>query len=574
MIINTQTNEKEDVMKIDEDRKRLKQDNNLKWIGRDLNANDMLIVYKWDIDNLRQDYFILSSLIPSDFAEEVLSKKLISNVIENVWPEPAAYSTSEENIVKYFRWGINEDLYGAEPLVIGRQFSQIKESYFEISEEFRLFHNLYHDQSADKYIKIDDAGNEEIVAIVNQHEVQIRYKEIRQFLAVKEMYLSMLFEFNEYSKYTLEELELNETNPEFSRQDLMFWRHGYYGKTPFEEFSSDSRLRGRRLIEPLPKSKSGFGDFSNRSDQYEEFIIDVDEDGNEISHTCNPDKLENLGKNPDDPCKYTPVYFRKQVLDKYYNETGKYRVEDSMVSCASLWSMKIDNDHTDKVCVLLSDLGISLPYTEQRHWKSHNISPGGGVSRSFFERNFEGKWVNSDLPDHLFKQNYRELQRVCEEYLGWQILKPLKTDDEYRINRLRVLTVDEESHFKDSILDLAIILIERLNVKCLKQLIPANIDKSSDRSIKLLESVLNSYNVINTAQHISFLQNLWDLRSTRGGSHPSFLDDPRYKRASDYFDLENLNRPEAFNKILGKAVEFLTFLISVVESGKFSNQTL
>ena len=38
--------------------------------------------------------------------------------------------------------------------------------YSEISEEFRLFHNLYHDSEKDEYIKIDDEGNEHLVAVV------------------------------------------------------------------------------------------------------------------------------------------------------------------------------------------------------------------------------------------------------------------------------------------------------------------------------------------------------------------------------------------------------------------------
>ena len=82
----------------------------------------------------------------------------------------------------------------------------MEENYVEISEEFRFFHSLYHDKETDKYIKIDDAGHKHEVVIVKPNEVQIRLKEIRQFLAVKEMYLSLLFEFNEYSRYSLEEL--------------------------------------------------------------------------------------------------------------------------------------------------------------------------------------------------------------------------------------------------------------------------------------------------------------------------------------------------------------------------------
>ena len=193
-------------MSIASDWERLSQKHNLEWIGRDLKATEMVTVVRWNLENLRQDYFILGGLIPSNLVEDILSGEHISDVIENVWSEPAAYRLDQESPVKYFRWGVDEDMYGSEPLVVGRRFRRMKENYFEISEEFRLFHNLYHDRKTDTYIKIDDAGNEETIVIIKPNEVQIRLKEIRQFLAVKEMCLSILFEFNEYSRYSLEEL--------------------------------------------------------------------------------------------------------------------------------------------------------------------------------------------------------------------------------------------------------------------------------------------------------------------------------------------------------------------------------
>ena len=563
-------------MSIVADRERLLQKHNLEWIGRELKAPDMVTVVRWDLENLRQDYFILGGLIPSNLVEEILSEQHISDGrIENVWTEPAAYRPPGGSEVEYFRWGVEENMYGSEPLVIGRQFSKMKENYFEISEEFRLFHNLYHDKETNTYIKIDDAGNETIVAIVKPDEVQIRLKEIRQFLAIKEMYLSMLFEFNEYSEYSLQELGLSDVEHKFKRDGFIFWRHGYWGKTGTyrKGFQSDSRLRGRRIIEPLPKSKSGFGDFADEPEQYAEFIIDVDENGDGVYHTCDPYKvIELLGGNADAASKYTIVHFRKQVLDKYYNEPSKYTVEDSMVSCG-LWNMKIDNHDPDKVCVFLGELGI-LPYVEQCHWSQpqYNIPPEGGVSETFYRRMVQGEWANSDQPDILFKQNYDELQRVCEECLGWQLLKPLGPGDEYRFQRLRILTVNEESHFKDLVSDLTIILIEALNEKRLKDLIPTDQQQSIKRGIGRLEYVLGVQALEDVGKHIVFLRSLWDLRTTRSGSHLEILDDKRYERASAHFDLENLDRQEAFTKILEEAMEFLNFLIVVVQSGKLGDK--
>ena len=259
-----------------------------------------------------------------------------------------------------------------------------------------------------------------------------------------------------------------------------------------------------KIVQSLVKI-SGFGDFAE-GPKYVEFIVDVDDDGDEVRYTCNPYKLKRVsGENPDAPWDLTPVHFRKQVLDRYYNEPDKYTVKDSRMECG-MWGLKIDNHDFDKVCVLLRDLGISLPYAEQLHWQAHNIPPEGGVSETFYRRMVLGEWADSDQPDLLFKQSYDELQRVCDECLGWQLLKSLGSGDEYRLKRLRVPTVDEESHFKDSVLDLANLLIERLNEKRLEDLIPVKAREEIKRGIHRLEYVLDSRKVKGAEKHIIFLQ--------------------------------------------------------------------
>ena len=132
---------------------------------------------------------------------------------------------------------------------------------------------------------------------------------------------------------------------------------------------------------------------------------------------------------------------------------------------------------------------------------------------------------------------------------------------------MRIPTVEEESHFKGLVTDLASILIERLNEKSLKDLIPVNNRKEIKRGINLLEYVLDSRNIKDIKKHIIFLRSLWDLRTTRSSAHPEILGKKEYERAAAYFDLDNLNRKEAFTKILGEAVELLDFLNSVVHSG-------
>lgn len=560
-------------MSIVADRKQLSQEHNLERIRRDPKATEMVTVYWCPQESIKIHCFIFGGLIPSNLVEEILSGQHLSDVIENVRPEPAAYRPPGESEIKYLRWGSKEDRYGAEPLVICRGFS-VKEGYLEISEEFRLFHNLYHDKEKNTYIKIDDAGSEKTVAIVKPDEVQIRCQEIRQFLAIKEMYLSMLFQFEECSRYSLEALGLNDVEPEFKRDGLVYWRHDYCGETGTyrKGFQSDSRLKGRKLIKPLQKSKSGFGDFAEGR-KYVKFIIDVDDNGDAVYHTCDPYKLsDRFGKNSGIASKYTIVHFRKQVLDKYYNEPGKYTVSDSKVCYPSLWSMRIDNHNPEKVCVFLDDLGISLPYVEQCHWSQpqYNIPPEGGVSETFHRRMFLGEWASSDQPDHLFKQGYEQLQKACDEYLGWQLLKPLSSGDEYHLRRLRIPVNDEQCHFDDLVQDLQTTLIESIDVKGLKQLLPEaeRENLKGKRSIESLEEVLSFHSVENVNHRISFLQKLQTLRS-KGSGHRKGSD---YQRIANYFGVDSLGQREAFVEILKQALDVVEFFTSVVRSGTLNDK--
>ena len=489
-------------MSIDADRKKLLQEQRWEEIRSERQPHDFITVHKPINDGTPIDCFIYCALIPPNQIEEILSKTKIWDALEIFDGLPNAFGSGLQDIeeqeeqVEYFRYGTEN---GLEPLIISRYFGGIKTPYDEISEEFRHFHNLYHNRETDEYTKIDDAGNEEKIAIVRPDEVRIRLKEIRQFLAIKEMYLSILFEFNEYSTYPLQELGLNKEDPQFKRDHLMCWRYNRLDTSSYDRFRSESTLRGRKLIKPLEKSKSDFGDFAFAKERkYVEFIIDIDENGDEINYTCDPVKLNHYDNNPGAPSDLTPVHFRKNVLDKYYNEPSKYTVGDSMLQCASLWGLKIDNHSPDRVIVLLRDL-CSLPYAEQRHWRTHNISPEGGVSSTFYKRNVEGEWVSSDQPEHLFKDRYAHLQQESKKYLGWQLLRPLDPRDEHHLKRLRVPSTNEQSDFDDLVLSLTKILIDSLNEKEIKKLISLEQEqnltpdqKENLRGIGWLEIALNS----------------------------------------------------------------------------------
>lgn len=556
-------------MNFDKERKRLSPAETLAYLRRPLRLTDMVTVYQIETqgpNNLDRERFIYSALIPAAQIEEALS--------DSEWDLGLGDGMPVSGGGEYLRYGAEN---GVEPLVIYNDRYYAQEAWPEICEEFRHFHGLYHDREKERYLKIDEDLAEVVVATVEPKHVQIRLQEIREWLALKDMYLSIQFRCWERSERSPEELGLNPTDlgqeksdtwDMLHREDLVCWRHSYKDVRGIQNYQVDSRLVGKHLIEPLPKSESGCVGFSPPPKRrYVKFIVNTHGD----EYTCNPDKLDESSENPGAFSHLDRVHFSKQVLDRYYHELNKYTVKDSSVG-TSWWSMKIDNHDSDKVRVRLGDL-CHLPYTEQLHWRVHNVLPEGGWSETFLRRNDPGEWANSDQPDLLFKQHYERLQRTCDECLGWQLLKPLGPGDEYRLKRIRVPAVDEESDFKDLVSDLTSVLIDKsLNEKRLKDLIPVVQRKEVKRGINLLESVLTSRSIAGSERHIRFLRSLWDLRTTRSRAHPEILEDPRYEKAAKHFNLDNLNCSAAFAKILEQAVELLEFLTGVVRSGKLNDK--
>ena len=336
--------------KLEQERRRLSQEHHLDYFRKEFNPLEMMPVYFHTSGKL-----VFASLVPTGNREDILTG-YSSN---RSWPAHIGMS------------GFFSVLDGIEPIVLPREFHDMRPQYQEISEEFRLFHNLYHDRPTDSYIKFDDAGNETQIAVVTDDKVEIRLKELREYLAEKEMYLCLGFDFTEQSDSGLDELGISE-RPIADREDLLCWTLGYGDKRsgPTHD-ESYSHLRGIRLIGPSHQrtSESDTGD-----KKYQHFIVGLDDAGNEITRTCDP------------ACIYqdngvegylTSVVFSQSVLDKYISQPSKYAVDAFGLRCGGLWHIRMDNDRDDgKVIVHLGDLAGLPTFEEQSHWRSHNIPLG------------------------------------------------------------------------------------------------------------------------------------------------------------------------------------------------------
>lgn len=321
---------------------------------------------------------------------------------------------------------------------------------------------------------------------------------------------------------------------------------GIYGLTKNRDAKSSSRFLGKVLI---PGKKDYIPDLSGKKREFQEFIVGVDEDGSNIFMTCDSFKLG--------PNKYIqPVFFKRLVLKKYYDNPEKYTVGDNNINCTSLWNLSIDNNHKKYVVVLLGDLGKSLSYTEQMHWKHHNISPEGGMSDVSFRRAFQCEFLPSVMSDLLFKEKFNTFSKLWINKFSWPLFKPLRKEDFHYFKRLRIPLSDDSSEFEEQVLCLTKVLIESLNEKEIQKQISTPNTKKITGGINKLVEFFEKNKIKDYEKYITFLRDLQELRS----SNVVHRKGEKSEKIAKKYKLSEDSTIDIFDNLLKKALKFLEFI--------------
>jgi hypothetical protein len=445
--------------------------------------------------------------------------------------------------------------FGIEPLVIWRDFFGIRPHYLELCQEFRLFHNLCPEPSKKRFIKISRDGSESEAARYDEKKMEVRSDLLLEFSAVKQMALAVYIESFRYSRIPLKELGVDDDKIriEESGERYYFSAVVYPPKSLFEsEFESEGSVIGSKKY-ILPGPRPAFGE--QPEELHQKFVIGTDDQGKPIRHTCDPGQLSNyFGANPGAPNYLTPVFFRSDVLSKYYANPGRYEVSDGYLRCGSLWGVRIDNDHDEYVVVWLGDLGRDLSEQERDYWLSFNVAPDGKtISRTNFRRAFEAIPTNPERSDHLFKQEYSRFLSEFREAEGWDFFLPLHPDDEHYFTSLRLPVSDTQSEFDGQLLALTKVLIDSLNEKQLKKVIQL---ENGDQGITKLQKFLIARGLGGWEPHIKLLRVLQDLRS-KSAAHRKGTS---YDELIENLGMKDEGHQKAFDSILRGAALFIRFL--------------
>lgn len=456
----------------------LKFENLQEEISRNRLNDVWLTVYLFKKEE-KDSYATFCALMPN---EENLIKRVLMSPYWEIsfdYGHPGFWREGAKGAIHYERFGGSRGEIAFEPLVIFRSFHDLRENSVELSEEFRLYHNLYYDKNKDEFIFIDKSGEEDVAAkiekINDDFMVCIKTRYLRDFLAAKKM---VLIRFHDHMRYSEKDLskELG--------TDII--RYGNSGENfcyeiiinPKSEWMLNwkafSRFVAKDMLPPLPQpSHPDYQLLAGISTKkYENFIIGIDSDGNSIERTCDPTVLS--------PKEYLiPVFFKREVLKKYYEQPHKYTVGDGYLSCGSLWGMRYGQNPLGLVHAWLGDLGEYLPYNEQLHWKQYNVLPEGGLGPATIKRELLAEPSEPDETTHKFKYEFEEFSEIWAKKFGWHLFLPLEDKDKHFMKSLHVPVSENPLEFDQQILTLAKILPNSINVSEIKKTI-----KVSDEELK------------------------------------------------------------------------------------------
>ncbi|MFB3895796.1 MAG: hypothetical protein ACE14V_05785 [bacterium] len=498
----------------------------------ELGKNEWITVYERHY-NGEENFSIYSALIANNIVEKSLNSTSFDLRTD------VGLHVPKENNDEAKRINHQYPNIGVKAIAILRYFKGLKESYWEISEEFRHYFNLYEDKKNNKLILIGDNGDDEEVILISENKIQIKLRLIKKYLTVKKMHLALLFDIFRNSEKTIEELETEKCNKSIKGRDFIYNINIYPQESP-KIMKSTGHLVGKKMI-------SGWKEFKPKDDKYVDFIIGINEDGQEILCTCDEDKLvDDSGKNEGAPSEITPVFFKRDVLAKYYSQPDKYSVNDGSLECLGYWKLIIDNNHYKYIVVFLGELG-GLPYKEQLYWQSFNVATQDSISRTAWLRNIAVQRVDPVKSDLYFKRKYRVLQQKWEERFGWKLFNPLKKGDEHCFQTLRIPLTNEQKEFDEQVLSLVKVLIDSLNEASLEK--GLEIEEKDAQGLDKLEAFILSKG-FKFDTRFRYLRKLQDLRS----SSVAHRKGKKYEKIKKYFSIGEKDLSEVFDNILKECI--------------------
>lgn len=386
--------------------------------------------------------------------------------------------------ISYSRYSNDE----VEPIVMCLENEGRWDEEAFLAEEFVMYFKLHKEAKGKNeyvYYQVDECGDDVEVARVAGMNLEVKLKYVKEYIAVKKLNLLVFTDEIINDTRSIDQLGGNKIPRKTIKGNDFIFSYALQECAGYSlEHKSYAVFRGKCIMRYNDKDIQHL--WKLHDPRYEDFIVGADEDGNEVFMSCEENKMPNpFTRQGDEPYSLSPVFFRRDVLSKYYQTVEKYSVQDGCLLGPS-WGIRIDNDRSDEyVAVALVDLG-RMPHKEQLHWKSFNVlpSPNSSYSLTTCSRWFGAIPTNcSEAPDLVFKQLYMLVNEKWKTKYNWPLFKELATDDQYHFEALHLMGLDnDQKEFDGLIQSITKLLIDSLNEK---QLVKA-IDSSNSDVVKFL----------------------------------------------------------------------------------------
>jgi len=422
---------------------------------------DWVTVARFDRSS-NNSFGTFSSLVPND-------PEITQNLLQNwTWDVHTNFGTpyfsqSFTSGQIEFNMGDKELKNGIpfESFTILREFHTAYPSHVDITQSFVLYHGLYHDTNLDKYL---EPISEESVIVYEDHcFVLAKVRFIRDYLAARNMILVRFHDHRRTVNKSLNELiGKNRAEYQIIEKDRHFHIAIAKGFGKVEE--TRSRLLGKDIILPFEEPMNNDYLFlaGKEKSRFVKFIIDIDDKGKLIEEICSEEELSNNFADRGKPHFLTLVFFKREVLQKFYQNPRKYTVGSGYINCLDLWGIPFGVNREGFLHVWLGDLG-RIPYEEQLHFRQYNVLPSGGISEDFYKTQLLAQSTETKNPMDKIKQLYNEIGALSEKKLGFRIFKELSEDDSHILKTIHIPTTTEWKELDEQLVFLAKLLPDSIN---------------------------------------------------------------------------------------------------------------
>lgn len=479
------------------------------WISSEEHLRrDWIVVARFD-DFSEDSFGTFSALAPNDpkIIQEILSSWSWNLSTDFGRPYFSKHYPSKKIS---FHLGDKEKKNGIpfEAFTILREFYSAAPSRVDIAQSFVFYHGLCYDAHKGRYV--EPISEDEVIKYVNPCFVIVKAPYIRDYLAARNMVLVRYHDHrrlvnrpsNEIIGKEKEEVEIIEKDRHF------FIVIGTGFDRTAETFS---RLLGKDMVYPFkePMHKDFLYLAEKEEKKFVRFVTGIDEQGKNIEETCNERDLS--------PGKFlTPTFFKRQVLQKYYDNPQRYTVTPGYLRCLDLWALPYGINREGHVHVWLGDLG-RIPFKEQLHFREHNIIPSGKLSEEFYRTQILAEFVESKDVVYNLKQLQSETNNLCEGKLGFKLFKELSEEDSYIYKSIHVPTTTEFRELDEQMIFLAKLLPDSINKTELENIVtwkpPTNDENTKIRYLEKFLEELFGLNSTESEQIARPFRNLQRLRS-------------------------------------------------------------